>query len=104
MGDQITDDRTDPDSDGYGLVGMLMHGFIGNFRARDRFVPDLARNFPGAFQRGGETFAGFSDFFSGHIGGGGHQRLRVFGQLAGFITDCLCFSVHSFCVFVLLVI
>jgi hypothetical protein len=40
MGDQITDDRTDPDSDGYGLVGMLMHNFVGNFRARDGFVPD----------------------------------------------------------------
>jgi hypothetical protein len=103
-GGQVTDNRSDPDSNGYGLVGMFMHSFIGNFRACDSFVPDLARDFPGAFQRGGETLAGFSDFCSSNIGGGSHQGLRVFGQLVRFITDCLCLFVHSFCVSVLLVI
>jgi hypothetical protein len=50
---------------------------------REHFVElkvDVAGDFLGAFQRGGETVAGSPDFFTGHVGGGGHQRSRVFGQ------------------------
>ena len=34
---------------------MFMHGGIGGFRTSDRHVADGARDFLGAFQRGGET-------------------------------------------------
>src|ERR1035437_8140208 len=82
---------------------MFTHGFVGNFRACDRLVTDIARDFLGAFQRGGETLAGCADFFSGHVGGGGYQGARIFGECAQVITGCLCWLVHIFCVFCLFV-
>jgi hypothetical protein len=55
-----------------------------------------ARDFLGAFQRGGETLAGFPDFFSGHVGGGGHQGARVFGERAHVIAGCcVCLFIFS---------
>jgi hypothetical protein len=35
------------------------------------------------------------DLFPGHIGGGRHQRLRVFGQLSNFTASSLCLFVHK---------
>ena len=93
--------RPDPEGDGDGLIRMFTHGFVGSFRAFDRFVANTARDFLAAFQRGGETLAGFPDFFSGHVGGGGHQGARIFGERAHVIADCLCLFVHIFCVFCL---
>jgi len=100
--DKKADERADTQGDGHGLIGMLMHGFVSRFRGLDRLVTDTSRDFLGALQRGGETFAGFPDLFSSHIGGGGHQCLRVFGQLAHVTTACMCLFVH-FVSFVLLV-
>src|ERR1035441_5269708 len=94
--EEITNERPDPDPDGDGLVGMLMHRLVGRFGAFDCFVADTARDFLGAFQRDGETFAGFADFFSRHVGGGGHQRACVFGQLSHVMAGCFRFFVHIF--------
>ena len=80
-----------------------MHCFVCGFRALDGFVSDAARDFLGAFQRGGETLACVPGFFSCHIGGGGHQGARIFGERAHVTTGCLCLFVHifrGFCLFV----
>jgi hypothetical protein len=74
--------RPNSDSNGDGLIRMLMHRLIDCFGSLDGLVLD-------AFQRGRETFAGFSDFFSGHVSGGGHQGARVFGQRAQVIFMCM---------------
>jgi hypothetical protein len=70
-GDQITDEHSDSDPDGDGLIRMFMHGGVGRFGAGDRLVTDPAADLFGAFERGGETLAGFADFFAGHVRGGG---------------------------------
>jgi len=93
-GDKKADKRTDTEGDGHGLIGMLMHGFVSGFRGLDRLVTDTSRDFLGTFQRGGETLAGFPHFFSSHIGGGGHQCLRVFGQLTHVTITCMCLFFH----------
>jgi len=81
---------------------MFMHGFVGRLGPGNRLVADTARDFLGAIQRGGETFAGFAHFFTGHVGGGDHQCAGVLGQLSNVIADCLCFFVHVFLFFGLL--
>ena len=96
MTNEIADERTDADADADGLIGMLVHGLVRSFCAFDRFVADAARDFLGAFQSSGETLAGFPDFFSSHVGGGGHQRARIVGELAHVIADCLSLFVHMF--------
>src|ERR1035437_2948303 len=98
---EITDDRTDTEGDGHGCIRMFAHGFVGGFGAFDRFVADTARDFLGAVQCGGETLAGISDFFSGHVRGGRHQGARVFGERTHVTAGCLCLFVHIFCVFCL---
>jgi hypothetical protein len=72
-----------------------MHGFVGGLRGLDCFVADTARDFFGVFQCGGETPAGFPDFFSGHIGCRGHQGARVFGERTHVITGCVCMFAHN---------
>src|ERR1019366_3358236 len=99
--DEIADEHADTESDANGLIRMFTHGFVGGFCAGDCPVTDIARDFLGAVQRGGETLAGFPDFFSGHVGGGGHQGARIFGECAHVITGCLCMFVHIFFVFCL---
>jgi hypothetical protein len=94
--DEKPENCPDADPDGDGLIRMLMHGCVSGFRAGNRLVTDIACNFLGAFQRGGETLARFPDFFAGHVSGGGHQRVRVLGQLSDVIPNCLCFFVHIF--------
>src|ERR1035438_5874038 len=91
---QIADERPHPEGDADGLIRIVTYGFVGSFRAFDRFVADTARDFLGAFQRGGETSAGFRDFFAGDVGGGGHQGARVFGERAHVIAGCLCMLAH----------
>src|ERR1017187_1855800 len=76
---QIADERPHPEGDADGLIRIVTHGFVGSFRAFDRFVADTARDFLGAFQRGGETSAGVRDFFAGAVGGSCHQGARIFG-------------------------
>jgi len=66
-GDEKAEERSDTNPNGDGLIGMLMHGFVRCFGAGDRSVADATGDFLGAFQGGGETFAGFPDFFSRHI-------------------------------------
>jgi hypothetical protein len=101
-GGKKTDQRSNPEGDPNGLIGMLVHGLVGSSGSFDGLVADTARNFPGAIQSVGEPLAGFPDFFSGHVGGGGHQGLCIFGQPAHVILDCLRMSVHIFCAFCLL--
>src|SRR5208282_796184 len=93
-GDEITGDGADTKGDRQGLIRMFTHGFIGGFGALDRLVLDPAKNLLAAFQRGGETFAGFADFFSGHVRRGRHQGARVFGERAHVTAGCLCLFVH----------
>jgi hypothetical protein len=89
-------ERTDTEGDANGLIRMFTYDVVGSFGPFHRFVADTARDFLGAIQRGGKTFAGFPDFFSGHVGGGGQQGARIFGQLTHIITNCLCMFVHVF--------
>jgi hypothetical protein len=95
-GENKVEERSDPDADGSGLKGMVMHGFIGGFRAFDCFAANLSRDVPGVFQGGSEMFAGFRDFFPGHVGGGGHHGARIFGQRARVMTGCVFVFVHIF--------
>src|SRR5580658_11192738 len=74
--DEIAENRPDADADGDGLIGMLMHGLVHRLGALDRFVADASGHFLGFFQRGGETLAGFADFFSCHVCGGAHKGAR----------------------------
>jgi len=78
--DETAENHPDADANGDGLVGMLMHGLVSHLGAFDGFLANAAIDFLAAFQCGRETLAGFADFFSGHIGGGRHQGLRVFGE------------------------
>src|ERR1017187_9402150 len=96
---QIADERPHTEGNADGLIRIVTHGFVGSFRAFDRFVANTACDFLGAFQRGGETRAGFRDFFSGDVGGGGHQGARIFGEGAHVIVGCLCVLAHICCVF-----
>src|SRR5271157_116468 len=93
-GDEVTENRPDTDTDGDGLVRMLMHGLIGDLRTGDRLVANIGRDVFGAVQRGGEAFAGVPDFFSGHVGRGGEESAGVLGELPDVIAGCLCFFVH----------
>ena len=79
---------------------MLAHGFIGGLRPLDRLLPDAARDVAGVFQRGGEAFAGFPDFFPRHVCGGGHQRARIFGERAQVIAAGVIMFAHIFWVIV----
>src|ERR1035437_8274642 len=101
--DEIADEHAEPESDADGLIRMFTHGFVGGFCACDCPVKDIARDLLGAVPRDGETLAGCADFFSGHVGGGGHQGARIFGECAQIITGCLCWLVHIFFVFCLFV-
>jgi hypothetical protein len=51
-------------------------------------------DFLAAIQGGGEMFAGFADFFSRHLGGGGHQGTCIFGERAHVTAGCLSWFVH----------
>src|SRR5208283_2738341 len=88
--DEITDDRTDTESDSHGLIRMFAHGFVGGFGALDRLVLDAAIDLLAAFQCGGETFAGFADFFPGHVRRGRHQGARILSERARVTAGCLC--------------
>src|ERR1043166_875908 len=94
--EEKADERADPDGDADGLIRMLAHSFVRRPDAFDRLLADPAIEFLATFERHGEALAGIPDFFSGHVGRGGHQRPRVFGQPAEVLADCLCFFVHAF--------
>ena len=81
--------HTEGDADG--LIWMLSHGLVSRLSAYDCLLTNAAIEFLAVFQRGGETLASHADFFSRHVGGGGHQRVRIFGQLAHIMAGCLCF-------------
>src|ERR1700722_3032267 len=78
--DKKSDEHADADADGDGLIGIFADGLVGDLRAGDGFIADICGDFLAAFERGGEAVAGFTDFLSGHVCGGGHQRARVFGK------------------------
>ncbi len=66
-----------------------MHVFVIGFDALDCRLFDVTNDILAAFQYRGETLTVFADFFSGHVGGGGQQGARVFGERAQVITGCL---------------
>src|SRR5579862_8661305 len=100
-GDEITGDGADTEGNRQGLIRMFTHGFIGGFGTFDRLVLDPAQDLLAAFQRGGKTFAGFADFFSGHIRRGRHQGACIFGERAHVTAGCLCLFVHMVLFFLL---
>jgi hypothetical protein len=85
-GGEIADENPDSEANGDGLIGIIADLLVNDFRAFDCFVADIAGDFFSAFQGGGETLAGFTDFFSGDIGGGGDQCARIFGEGAHVMT------------------
>jgi hypothetical protein len=93
-GDQKADEHSDTGGNGDGFIRMFMHGFIGSFRACDRFVPDIARDFLDTFQRIGETLAGIPDLFSSHVGSSRHQRASIFCERVNVVTGCMFMFFH----------
>lgn len=83
---QIADERSDTKGDADSLIRIITHDLVGSFRAFDRFVANTARDVLGVLQRGGEPLASFRDFFSGYIGGSGHQGARILGERAQVIA------------------
>ena len=80
--DEVTEERTDTDGDADGLIRMRVHGLVGGLGALDRLPFKATEDFLAVFQCGGEPLAGFANFFSDHIRGGGHQGARIFGKCA----------------------
>ena len=76
-----------------------MHSLVGRPGSLDRLRANATIHFLAALQCSGKTLTGFPNFLSGHIGGGGQQCARVFGQLFRVIADGLCLLVHAFCWF-----
>ena len=95
MAEQHADAKGDAD----GLIRVLVHGPVGGLGSLNGLVSNAAIHLLAAPQCGGKALAGFLDFFPGHVGGGVHQRARIFGQLTHVITDCLCLFAHMFGVF-----
>ncbi len=60
------------------MIRMFAHGLIGRFRAGDGLVADATPDLFGAFQRGGETFAG----------------IRTDGSLGRVASDTFDFTVY----------
>jgi hypothetical protein len=85
-GGEIADENLDADADGDSLIGVLANPLINRFGAFNGFVANIAGDFLSAFQCRGEALAGFADFFSGHIGRGGYERARIFGECAPVIA------------------
>src|SRR6266576_7273160 len=81
-GEEIADQRADSEGDTDGFIGMFVHGLVGDLGAFDRLVAYTAIEFLAAFEGGGETLAGLADLFTRHVGRGGHQRPRIFGERA----------------------
>jgi hypothetical protein len=96
---EITYQGADSDAYGDGLIGMFMDGFIRRLGPDDRLIANAATDFLALFHGGAETLAGCPDFFSGHIGGGGHQIPGIISERAQSITGCVCLVVHSFLLF-----
>jgi hypothetical protein len=92
---QKAEDGADAKGDGNDWIGMFAHGFIGGLSAFDRLFADAAIDLLATFQCGGEALAGFTDFCSGHVGGGGDQSARVFGQRAHVVARSLMLVFHK---------
>jgi hypothetical protein len=97
--DEKANERSDPGANRDSLVGMLMHGIIGGSRSLDGLVADTARDGLGAIQGGGETLAGFTDFFSGRIRCRRHQGARVFDKRPHVIGSCVSMFFHDLVLF-----
>jgi hypothetical protein len=80
--DQTANERPHNEGDADGLIRMFMHGLIGGLGTLNGLVSNAAIDLFAVFQCGGETLAGFADFFLGHIGGSGYQGTRIFGERA----------------------
>jgi hypothetical protein len=93
-GQKIPNERANPDANGDGLIGVLMHGFINGLGAFDRLFPNAAIDLFAPFQGDRQAAAGFLDFFSCRLGGGVNERLRVLGQLIDFVTHGLCLLIR----------
>src|ERR1043166_3673579 len=93
-GDEIAGQGAHGKGDADGLIGMFVHSLIGGFGAFDRLVAHAAIELLAAFERGGETLAGFAHFFTRHVGRGGHQRPRIFGERAHVGGFCFGLFVH----------
>jgi hypothetical protein len=93
--------RTDTEGDDEGLIGILAHKLVGGLGAFDRFLTNPAKNLPAAVQCGREAPAGLCDLIPRHVGGGGHQSARIFGQGAQVVLAGLFMFVH-YIVFLLL--
>jgi len=79
---KIADENANSDANSDSLIGILADLLVHHFCPFNRFVPDISRHFLSVFQGGGKALAGFGDFFSGDICGGGHQRARISGKFA----------------------
>ncbi len=93
--DYVANDCPDSESNANGLIRIITHNLVCGPDALDSLVSNLAIDFFATFQCGGQTLAGIADFFTGHVGGGGHQGARIIGESAHVITDCLCLFVHK---------
>ncbi len=61
------------EGDADGVIRMFLNCLVRAFGVIRGLFLDV-------IERGRETFAGFRDFFTGDIGGGGHQGARILSQ------------------------
>src|SRR5436305_1510345 len=66
-GEKKANDGTHAESDGHHWVGIVAHDLIRGFDAVECFVSNVAIDFFATFERAGEAFARFGNFFSGHF-------------------------------------
>src|SRR5580765_2150128 len=94
--EQAADQRAHSKGDDGGVIRMLPHDLVGRPGFFRCLLASADIDFPAVLQGSSEPFSCFADFFSGHIGSGGHQGARVFGEGAQIVADCLCMFIHNY--------
>ena len=76
---------------------------VGRVGAVERLAAGGGVDIPDALHSGSKALAGFANMGAGHVCRCRDQRIRVVGQLFHLIVDCLCFHIHGFYGFELIV-
>ena len=93
-GNKETDEHPDPYSDGDGLAGMLMHGFVDRLGPFVFLHANAIIDLLNPFKPDGEALAGLPCLLPCYIGSGRHQCACIFGQSVNVLADSLCLFFH----------